>query len=345
MQSYNFLDLNKFLLAILLVCAHTISEQVKVHPLLDLCFSLYIVVVPFFFTTSAFLFFKKINKIEEQNKKIDSWKHWSKRILSMYGIWSAIYFVFVLITWYQQGITIKEFLTWLLHAIFFTTYATIWFLPALWVAVSISFYLVYIRKYSIGIVLSFAALTYIVGNLMYTYGENCTGIIKTINDSYKSIFSTWRNGFFNGFVFTTLGCAISKWGVSLFQPRKYFWGSLLWGIAFVAEAFLTKHIQPKADANFLFSLIPFTFFFVNLVLCTPLEESPIWIIMRKMSLLIFVSQRIFLSALPSVLHGRSVWSFFSNPYMQLLSVVVATLLLSYSILLLSRKIPCLKRLM
>lgn len=57
---YNMMDVTKFVFAIVLVCAHTASEQVVLPPVLDLVFSLYIIIVPFFFIASSFLFFKKV---------------------------------------------------------------------------------------------------------------------------------------------------------------------------------------------------------------------------------------------------------------------------------------------
>lgn len=56
--NYNAMDVAKFLSAVLLVCAHTASERVSLPRVLDLCCSLYIVTVPFFFIASSFLFLR-----------------------------------------------------------------------------------------------------------------------------------------------------------------------------------------------------------------------------------------------------------------------------------------------
>ena len=60
--NYNAMDVVKFLSAILLVCAHTASERVSLPGGLDLCCSLYIITVPFFFIASSFFLFRKLEK-------------------------------------------------------------------------------------------------------------------------------------------------------------------------------------------------------------------------------------------------------------------------------------------
>ena len=134
--NYNAIDVVKFLSALLLVCAHTASERVSLPGALDMVCSLYIITVPFFFIASSFLLYKKIDSQTELERK-ESYKRYTKRIWLLYLSWSLIYFCFVLTNWIQKGSGIEEILRYFHHALVFSTYSTIWFLPALWVGVSL----------------------------------------------------------------------------------------------------------------------------------------------------------------------------------------------------------------
>ncbi len=61
-KQYFAIDFMKFALAVLLICAHASSEKLSFPVYIDIWFSLYIIAVPFFFTTSAFFFFQESNK-------------------------------------------------------------------------------------------------------------------------------------------------------------------------------------------------------------------------------------------------------------------------------------------
>src|SRR5690606_8568551 len=96
--------------------------------------------------------------------------------LLMYFIWSLIYFVFVLTNWIQDGTSINQILKYFHRALVITTYGTIWFLPALWIGVSIVFYLLY-KNWNINYVLFFSIIMYIVGSFGFSYKSLLTGSV------------------------------------------------------------------------------------------------------------------------------------------------------------------------
>ena len=61
-EKYGAIDIVKFLFAILIVCAHYISEYAdgRINKFIEYASSLYIIVVPFFFVCSGFLLFTKV---------------------------------------------------------------------------------------------------------------------------------------------------------------------------------------------------------------------------------------------------------------------------------------------
>lgn len=343
-QRYNMIDVVKFFSAILLVCAHTASERVNLPEILDLACSLYIVTVPFFFVASSFFFFKKLNNCGEEEQK-SVYRKYTKRIGVMYLAWSLIYFCFVATTWIQTDAGWSIILDFCHKSLVFTTYSTIWFLPALWIAVSLVYWLRYRFRLSLHVIIAIALVVYILGSIEYNY-HSLNPIMETINDGYKAVMKTWRNGFFNGFIYACIGCVIAiGGGLNLVKSAI---GTFAFGVAFLAEAFLMKRIVPSTDANFLLMLVPFSYFFFNLVCRIPLPDSKIYVPLRKMSMLIFVSQRLFLTAIPSVVTAGCVagpWDITNNGVLALLMVLAEVLIFSWLIMVLSKRIKPLQYLM
>ena len=125
-------------------------------------------------------------------------------------------------------------------------------------------------------------------------------------------------------------------------------GTCVFRVAFLAEAFLMKRIVPSADANFLFMLVPFSYFLFDLVCRIPLPDSKIYVPLRKMSMLIFVSQRLFLTAIPSVVCAGCIagpWDITDNGMLALTLVVMEVMAFSFIIMKASERIRILKRLM
>lgn len=336
------MDVTKFVFAILLVCAHTASEQVVLPRVLDLVFSLYIITVPFFFIASSFLFFKKVlfnTKGECLNSKKKQMKNnvgggkkyieWSKRICLMYLSWSLVYFIFIVMNWINNGVTFETIIDWIHKSVVYSTYPTIWFLPALWFAVSITYFLnckLHISSHTITLI---AILFYLIGSFGYSY-HSINPLMEIINEKYTSIMLTWRNGLFNGFVYASIGLLIAEKGHTSL-PHSII-GSIVFGVLFLVEALILKKLVPSSDANFLLMLVPFSYYFFNLICNIKLPDSKVYLPLRKMSMLIFLSQRLFLTAIPSVTSGWGIWKITDNAILALTLVVLEVVIFSYLLL-------------
>ena len=342
--NYNAMDVVKFLSAILLVCAHTASERVSLPGGLDLCCSLYIITVPFFFIASSFFLFRKLEKQTCDERSV-SYKKYSCRIWVMYLIWSLIYFCFIVAKWILNGSEIDEIVKYFHHALVFSTYPTIWFLPALWIGVSLVYLCRYKWKWSNTMLLLTALLLYCIGAFEYSY-HSLSSFTDTLHEIYTSIFVTWRNGFFNAFIYAFIGYKIATGESKFFLINMM--GTLIFGILFLVEAFVMKRIVPTADANFLFMLVPFSYFFFSIIYLIKLPESKIYVPLRKMSMLIFVSQRLFLTAIPSVVAIGAIsgpWDMTDNGVIALVLVVAEVCVFSYLLMLGAKKIRILNYLM
>jgi len=95
-KQYNSLDLMKFISAILIIVLHTSPFQ-SYNALISFGLRnvVTIIAVPFFFCTSGFLLFKKLFVLS-QDEKGKYFKHYIKRLCIMYGLWSLVYFPFVI---------------------------------------------------------------------------------------------------------------------------------------------------------------------------------------------------------------------------------------------------------
>lgn len=348
-KQYYAIDFMKFALAILLVCAHCSAEKLTFPRYIDIWFSFYVIAVPFFFTTSAYFFIKKV---EKSKKEVDfvwnAYKTYSKRILKMYLAWSVIYTIFKIMTWIQTDtFSLSIFWEHIYFSVVYSSYPTIWFLPSLWVAVSLVCFLLYKCKLPINSVLFIAVLLYVVGYLGYNLPKD-EQPFPLLGEWYVRLFKSWRNGIFNGLAFAALGALMAKKNIfdSILEKRKvflYYGMSFLFVCLFIVEAFTIKRfVNSKADANFLFMLIPFTYFFVVALATTELKPRPIYLHLRNLSLLLFLSQRIFITAIPLLLPIGILTSMISNPYIGLLIFLGSTLIFSVLVVNLSKHYKLLK---
>lgn len=335
---YGGIDIAKFLLSLLIVCAHYISENAigKVSPVLDYGSSLYIIVVPFFFTCSGFFVFRKLDGKNDEDKV----KDYCKKIFVMYAGWSIVYIGFQIATWFKYGTTRESALHYLLNAVTYSTYKTIWFLPATVIGVLMT-YTLFIK---VGTQKTYiiAVVCYIIGCLGASYSfilKNSLALSYML-ERYNYIFYSSRNGFFNGFPFITLGLLIARTRKtkSTRNDCKYFILTLVFGMAFVMEAFIVKQKFHAVNVNTLLMLIPFTYFFVSYCLDFQMRTNRVTQYLRKMSTDIFLCQRLYLSALPTLIPE----SFFGkiitgNAYLGLLSLLFLTMVTSAGLVMLSNR--------
>ena len=341
MDRYNFTDLMKLLLAFLLVIAHCASEIVQFPVMIDLFFSFYIVVVPFFLCVSSFFLFKKIYRTVDYREQVAVYKAYSFRIWKLYAVWSIIYMLLHLLSWYKSGVSPEEVAHYFHGVLVYSTYPTIWFLPALWVAVSCVFVLHIKYKLCILNVLALSVVLYFIGMVGYSYSGLLPFPLKRLSEFYESVFITWRNGLFNGFVFCAIGAFLAGR-----KSGRFSWADLSWcllcGAGFIGEAFWMKGINPASDANFLLLMIPFTYFFVKVCNRISLKNSPVYRIARHLSSSIFLSQRLFITAIPALLPVGIVTGLTANPYAGTGVVLGSTLLFSVLLLWASAKWKILK---
>lgn len=299
LKIYASLDVAKFIMAILILVGHTANEWAHTtgiwHHILSCDFT-----VSTFFAISGFLFFCRTKQLEDREERKKYYKKWSLRIGKMYLVWTLIYFIFILTNWIRKGVTVSNVLLWLMKCVTFSSYATIWFLPSLWVGVSICFVLIESIENK-RIVYFIIGVLWLIGVLMGAYGSIVmqNGVVSRVYEGYMFVFKTFRNGVFWGATYVLLGFIVAN-KEQIPSLVKSGLGVVVFQLLFVAEAVLMKKINPISSTDMAIMMLPSVYFILLFLLNIDIKSNNFTVLLRKYSMLIFLGQRLFLTAIPSV---------------------------------------------
>lgn len=303
---YPSLDIAKFVMAMLILLQHTSNEWAHSTGFLHALFGLGNFAVPFFFACSGLLFFAKYDTLDAAGK-CAYYRRWSLRIGKMYLVWSAIYFVFVVNSWFAGGFGWLRPLQWLHRAAVFSTYATIWFLPALWLGVTICRWLR--ERFGTAATAAVLAAAYVVGNLFGSF-SNVVTLVPAVESFYRwymTVFITWRNGVFNGAPFVFIGMMIAAGKCLRLRLSANIALTAVFGAAFLAEAYCIIKYRLGTATDMGFMMGPAILFMMQALTQMSVKPRAAWIHCRNMSMLIFLGQRLFLSALPGIMPPMAAW--------------------------------------
>ena len=283
-KNYWTLDIVKFICALIIISAHYANEWGHYPALIDYVFSIYIIAVPFFFACSGFLFFAKLNSIPTKEGKFAYFIKYQKRIWIMYGLWTAVYFTYILWDWIvKDELSIEVFLRWLHNALVVQTYSTIWFLPALAVGVAIIYFLV--SRLTKAQMIALCVILYFLGMLGYTYSFALEGtFVGKIYDVYYLIFKATRNGLFNAAPYIYMGCLATSQCQSPSKSKAIKYGvcagvSLL---LMIGECFILKLKFNVSGMDICFFVAVFTYFLLMTALNIDIKGMPLFIWLRKL---------------------------------------------------------------
>lgn len=326
---YPSLDIVKFVMALSILGGHTANEWAHSTGLLHLALGASNFAVPFFFACSGFLFFSKLSTLNSEEAN-SYYKKWSIRVGKMYLVWSLIYFCFYFFgDWMVLGFPQEKILNWLHRSLVFSTYATIWFLPALWGGVTICFLLRrYCSKYLFWCIM---AILLVIGNTFGAYSNIVTSEVPCLNslyDWYMEVFITWRNAVFNGAPFVAVGAlALERSHKVRISSSILLLLTVVFCVLYLVEGYLivTFKFGPATDQGFM--MLPAIYFMMLFLLQWEVKQIPLWTHLRNLSMLIFLDQRLFLSAIPNdVLSKETTDAILNMPewsiYLLFMSVVI-----------------------
>lgn len=339
-KQYALLDVLKFLLISIIMFSHTANEHAHLTGIWHYVLSLYNFGVPFCFACSGFLFFSKARTLSREEQD-EYYKKNSIRLGKMYFAWSVIYLCFIFATWARYGTTSEEVLDSVHRWVVYSTYPTIWFLPALWIGISAT-YLLW-RNFKLKTLFIVVTILFVFGNLMGSY-ENLmksNAFVASLHDAYITVFKSFRNGVFNGIPYVAIGMLVAKK-----QNTWPAWSNLLFTIFFsisvVGECVLIKVFHLSTMNDMVFMLAPAIYFLLSWAIKAEIKSNSLFIWMRNMSMPVFLGQRIFLTAIPGVSHVYKLWCESMSQLEIMIVLPIMVILFSFAVIVLSKRIPLLK---
>ena len=334
MKQYKSLDLAKFVCAILIIILHTAPFSSYSRALtFGLRNIVTVIAVPFFFMTSGFLAFKKLDALDTAKQKTYM-AGYLKRLAVMYLIWSGVYFGFVVVKWVRRGFTVYSVLEYIKDFFFEGSYSTIWFLPALFTAVLLVYLLR--RKLSYGAIFAVSCAVYIftLGGSSYYGLVTQVPVIRWVYDLYYSFFDSIKNGVCFGMIFVSMGAMLSRNEDRVMADRsvgKAMVPVVAFGMLLAVEEFLVAYLNwNMRGVDTVMALVPFTYFFARFVLILDLDiKDSVCARLRKYSILMFLCQRIPLSVIDLFMADTV---FATNSAVHFIAVLSATMLISFGIL-------------
>lgn len=266
-QNYQFngIDIVKFICAIMICIMHVQPFSSDVSGFTKLNFWIQNfpcrIAVPFYFTASGFLLFRKT---DFNNLNTDRIKNYSFKILRLLGTWTFLLFV--------GG-------SWQL-----------WYLGALVLAVIILS--VFMKK---GIPMRWIVLTSVILFLIGLLGDSYYGFIEPLKSlyiskilivGYETVFTTTRNGVFFGLIFVLIGALFAQKRIVINNIVVIF-GFVLSLVMLFFEIYILRHYSHPKDYNILISLLPSSFFLFYLASHIKLKNRPIYGSLRVIGMLIF----------------------------------------------------------
>lgn len=298
------------------------------------------IAVPFFFVCSGFFLFRKT---EERSFEFSVGSAYALRILKLYIIWTVIYFPLALFTKIlpNSGGAVHGFISWARTCIFTGSYVHLWYLPSLIVAVLIVSFLLS-RGMKTENILIIALVLYAVGLLGQSYAvllrplKNIPALWSLLRLTQKIIITT-RNGVFEGLLFVGIG-ALFAYRPIVIPYRKAAAGFVCCMVLLFAEAYAVR----KYDWAFGHDMYIFTpaavFLLFYLASHTEMSGGRLRPYLRDLSTLMFYLHLLVQPAAAGVLKAAGT----DNSLLIYCGTMVSTLLLSFAVIRLSRRIPALR---
>lgn len=314
-QSYNykFLNVIKFIAAILVVMIHSmalksVSEDLWIVSSLGLCR----IAVPFFFIISGY-FFYNLNSIEERINKIKKYTVFYFKALI---IESVLLIPFILMVIKNAGIVI-----FLKNLIFIGVTGSLWYISSM--VIGLLFILPFLKKNNLKLLAGFSIIFFLFG----LTGDSYYGFFKDsfLNNAiltYKSIFVMMQVGFTASVPFLTLGIFINKFKLveKVKKPLVYL---ILALVLLIIETFILTKNNIAIDNNLYIALLiaaPMLFIFALKSKIKVKDESSQ--LMRKLSVLIYILHQ------PIMLILGYVGLFNGNTLFKFIVTLIVTIIIS-----------------
>ena len=298
--------------------------------------SLYAVAVALFMAMSGFLLFDKLEKVVDQQKRWFIVKKQVLRIYRIYILWSIPYLIFSILRWDWTSISFTFILWQLQRWVFNTTFYTIWFMPMLAIGILFTFWID--EKLPKLFVLVLAVICWSLGSLSLTYsfiGAKIPGF-----NNFIALENIWLGGPRGWLFFAFPLILIGKYMVKIKNNVNFFFMgglSCVFLIGIIVEALLIRFTSGgHSGIDLTFMMIPTVFCLLGFLIKLPINVASYGVWMRKISTLIFMTQRIFLTVLPTMFPVFYNSYVASNAYISFCAMCGATVMFSMLIFKISK---------
>ena len=337
-KTSNLVDLSKFIASIMVVYMHT-SPLYGYSKVVNYYIGNYFgrIAVLFFFIASGFFLFRKVFlKTTDLKSVIGSYL---LRITRIYFIWMIIY---TPIRCVEYKISISEALKWLIKNILINE-THLWYLEAVILGIIITYILYICFGKNIDRVTGVAVMFGLIGALLLSYDDVVLSmpIVNGIAKQYYSVFGAIPNGFFVGFPFITFGAFLAKYidridkektlKVFAFSAVLLFIEVTIIGYCDFAGATQETYIMAPIVVSSLFVLL----------YRTEMKNSDKYLMLRKMSTLIYLSHQMFRIVYKVCLENLFI-DYSINGVFRFIFTILLSLGFSYAVVRVSGEHPCLK---
>jgi hypothetical protein len=288
MKRFPLLDITHYVASLFVILIHCgrLAENDIIH------YSLKVYVarmaVPIFLVTAGYFFHKK----EQENTTYA--RMYFKKQWKTYLIWSAVYLPYGLLYIQNLGIKPKFYLAALPVGIGYLGFCYhLWYFPALFLGLLLVRKLLYNYRYPV--VFGICTFLFLLG-ATETYTGYLHGTwIDDVYRLYQQFFITTRNGLFYTPIFLLIGFFLADLD-TLDCPclKKNTKVKLGIGLLFLGIESLIVSVNEGTDKNFLFSLIPVSFFLMFILLYSEKFQGQDFAYLRKTAQHLFFLHPIFL---------------------------------------------------
>lgn len=225
-KNYPMVDLSKFCMAFAVIIIH--------RPLFGQDFLNYLtqsvfcsVAVPFFFITSSFFFFRKLQAVNRKSTLL----HFEKRLLILYSLWTTIYLPCIFVknhTGHYDEITLKmcigDGIALMKGFIFSSSFVHFWYINTLMLSVAILYFLR--KKLSAKWILGICAMLSAGAILMKN--TELLAELRAVQLYRNAVPKLFQNTLESGLVCCALGCFAAQRQKSLRHAIPYLSASGIW---------------------------------------------------------------------------------------------------------------------
>lgn len=349
---YRGIDLLKFTAAILILLLHVPPAREGSAAHIFIRQILTVTAVPFFFAASGFFAVEKL-KGTFREKAFST----IKKPYVLYLKWSVIYLPLSLYALKNLD-AVHIAITYIRNFFLEGSYLTIWYLNAL--AFAFLFYFLLLKKLSPLKCVLLTVPLYVIGCLLSSYNELLVSfpLGQEISGGYYTVFETTKNGLFFGLPFVSIGGLVVANGSKSDSKGTAVAGMCLSGVLIVAEVLLRNAYLPNSKSvDFVIFLLPFTVFALKFASRIDLnakyvmfcgKKTDLYMIFRNLSVLIFLTQRIFIFAADTVAKilykYLSIGWLYDFPVLNFIAVSVSTVLFSLLLMILSTRFKWIRKL-